>query len=113
MASVYRPIFIRIDPRTGSKVKKRLRKWYVKYRSPDGRIHRVPGYTDKEATKELGRRLERKAAREKEGMTDKFEEHYKVPLSQHLEAYQNFLEGKNNHPRHVSQTIAQCHDVLD
>src|SRR6266478_749352 len=113
MASVYRPIYTQIDSKTGRKVKKRLRKWYVKYRSPDGRIHRVPGYTDKEATKELGRRLERKAAREKEGMTDKFEEHYRVPLSQHLEDYRNLLEAKNNHPRHISQTISQCQDVLD
>ncbi len=113
MASVYRPIFVRTDRKTGRKVKKRLRKWYAKYRDPDGRVYRIPGYTDNEATKELVRRLERKAAREKEGMTDKFEEYYKVPLSQHLEVYRNFMEGKNNHPRHVSQTIAQCHDVLD
>jgi hypothetical protein len=43
MASIFRPSFVKIDPKTGKRVKRKLRKWYVKYRSPDGRIHRVPG----------------------------------------------------------------------
>jgi hypothetical protein len=40
-------------------------------------------------------------------MTDKYEEHSKAPLAQHLDAYRSSLEAKNDNPRHVSQTITQ------
>lgn len=94
MASLFRPTYVRTDSETGKKVKRRLKKWYIKYRAPDGRLHRVKGYTDKEATRQKAAHLERKAARQQEGMTDPFEEHHRQPLSKHLDDFEANLRAR-------------------
>ena len=60
MASVYRRKCNRTS--NSKKVKRQSRYWYVKYRDASGIEHRVRGYTDKEATKQMAARLEREAA---------------------------------------------------
>ena len=44
MASIYRPTYTR------GGVRKKLKKWYVKYRDADGVVRSVPGFNDKAAT---------------------------------------------------------------
>ncbi len=119
MASIYRPSFTRINPTTGRREKRKLRKWYVKYRTPDGRLHRVPGYTDKEATKQLAARLERKAARNAEGMVNPFEDHHRRLLTEHLNDFETAMSnatnkrGTKNTLQHVRVTVARARKVMD
>lgn len=64
MASIWKPTRLLPD---GRRVK--VRCWYIAYRDPaTGRRVKVKGYTDRQATVELGRRLERDAARRAEGL---------------------------------------------
>ena len=63
MASLFKPTYTKVDPKTGRKMKRKSRKWYVKYRDADGVVRRVPGYNDKEATRQLAADLERPGPR--------------------------------------------------
>jgi integrase len=46
-------------------------------------------------------------------MADPFEQHSRRPLSEHLEDYGRFLEGKGDSAKHVSQTVSRVQSVLD
>jgi len=108
MAYIFRPTYARTDPRTGKKVRRKLKKWHIRYRCPDGRVLRVAGYTDKEATKQLAARLEKKAARQQEGMVDPFEEHRRRPVTEHLADFRRYLEAKGNTTKHARQTCTRA-----
>ena len=94
MSSLYRPGFTRKDPETGRKVRRKLKKWYIKYRDADGKVRCVPGYTDKAATQQLAAELEREAAQRTSGVIDRFSEQRKRPIAEHLADYERYLEGK-------------------
>src|SRR5688500_8234061 len=113
MASLFKPTYTKVNPRTRQKETRRSRKWYVKYRDADGIIRKVPGYTDKEATRQLAAELERQAARRHAGMTDPFELHRKRPLAGHLEDYAAHLSAKNDTDKHVKLTISRIRAILD
>lgn len=74
MAYIFRPAYNRIDPETGKRVRRKLKRWYVRYRDADGIVRKVPGFKDKEATKALAHQLETKAARKQVGLIDPFED---------------------------------------
>ena len=109
MASIFRPTYT--DKKTGKA--RKLRRWYVKYRDADGVVRRVAGYTDKEATKQLAARLERGAARGREGMTDPFEAHHKRPLAEHVEDYRRYLLAKGDAEETAHKMSARCRAVLE
>src|SRR4051812_17770319 len=85
MASIFKPTYTKIDPKTGNKRTLKAKKWYAQYKDQLGIVRRVPGYPDKEATRQLAATLERNAARELVGLSDPFEEHRKRPIAEHIE----------------------------
>ena len=109
MAHIYHPPYR--DKKTGKK--KRLRKWYVKYRDAAGIVRRVPGYADREATKQLAARLERDAARRQEGMIDPCVEQQRRPLIEHLAEWESSLLAGGASAKHVRQTTACARRILD
>ena len=110
MASIFRPTYTRtVD---GKKVKKRLKKYYVEYVDANGETQRVPGYTDKKATQELGRQLELNAARKAVGLIGPHDEQAKRPLTDHLDDWERFLAAKDNEPEYVSHTLSQARTVV-
>lgn len=68
----------------GKPVYREAAKWYVEVVGRDGERHRVPGYADKAATQQLAAELDKKLARKDSGFADRFEEHRKRPLAEHL-----------------------------
>lgn len=104
MASIYKPVYVKVDPRTGIKVKRRLRTWYIKYRDAQGVVRRVKGFTDKEATRQRAAELSRKAAREAIGIIDRFADHRQRLLVDHLKDFERFLAAKGNTPKHIEST---------
>ena len=64
MAAIFKPQYTKTDPATGKKQKRRLKKWYIKYRDGNGVVKRVPGYTDKRSTQHLAIELERRTERQ-------------------------------------------------
>jgi integrase len=83
MATIWKPSRV-VD---GRRVKSR--KWYVAFRDPSqgGRRVKHPGYTDKEATRELGRKLEREAERKAAGLEVADRSRSAEPIKVPLEAY--------------------------
>lgn len=103
MASIYKPSYTKTDPKTGNKVKKFSKKYYIEYRDASGRVRRVPGYTDKRASEQLAAQLEKEAARGEVGLTP-HGKHRRKPLSAHLADYRKALQTKDDDPKHVQQT---------
>jgi uncharacterized lipoprotein YehR (DUF1307 family) len=111
--SIFRPTYTRIDPKTGKKAKRRLSKWYVRYRDAAGLMRTIPGYTDKEATRALEVELKRKAARQQVGLDDPHEEHARKPLRLHLDDYERFLRGQGNTEGHVTLSLQRARSLVD
>jgi hypothetical protein len=103
----------RVEVATGKRVVRPSSKWYVKYRDADDIVRCVPGYTDKEATKQLEARLLKEAALAKEGVADRYKEHRKRPLKEHLEDFERSLLAKGNAKKHAMQTIQRTKKVIE
>ena len=113
MATIFRPYYTGKDPATGERIRKRLRKYYVELVDARGIRRRIPGYVDKEATRQLAARLEKEAALEAEGVVDPFAEHRRRPLREHLEDFEAFLQSKQNSKKHVRLTSRRIETCLD
>src|SRR5262249_38191061 len=61
--------------------------YYVQYRDADGIVRTVKGYSDLAASQQLGARLERQTAEQKEGLSSGYDEHLCRPLAEHLADY--------------------------
>ena len=107
------------------------RKWYVEFKDHHETRRRLPGFTDKAATKELGRRIEQFVAVRingdtpgpelskwlellpnstrdrlgKFGLLDSRSVANRKPLAEHLEDYERHLNAKDNNERYVRETI--------
>ncbi len=68
-------------------IEKRGSKYVVAYRNEAGKIKRIPGYTDRTATKQLMARYEKAKAHGAEGLTDPYAEHKARPLAEHVADY--------------------------
>ncbi len=96
----------------GKKILKQSARWYVKYRDAGGIVRCVPGYADKEATKQLEARLEKEAALANEGVVDRFKDHRMRPLGEHLEDFRRFLLAKGDTPKHTELTYSRARAVV-
>ncbi len=92
MASIFKRKYTKLMD--GKRVKKQSQSWYVKYRDADGIERRVKGYKDKTATQQLAAKLEKEAELAKAGVVDRYKEHRKRPLIEHLEEYKAGLLNK-------------------
>ncbi len=113
MASIFKPTYSKIDPKTGKRIKRKAKKWYVQYRDQSGIVRRVPGFADKEATRQLGAKLEKQSARNEVGLVDQFEQHRKLPLRSHVDDYQQYLATKGNSPKHVKMTYTRILKLVE
>src|SRR5262245_44435579 len=104
MASIFKPTYTTVDPATGTKQRRKTKKWYIQYRDSDGIVRRIPGYADKEATRQYAAKLERQAARGEQGMVDAFEEQRKRPLAEHIDDYRKHLTNKGDTADHAQVT---------
>jgi integrase len=112
MATLFKPQYYRKDQATGARRKRKLRKWYVRSRDHDGILQTVAGYTDKEATRQMAARLERAAARRREGIVTPHDERLKRPLAEHLDDFRRYLASKGNCDEHVNRTARLVWAVL-
>ena len=92
MASVFRQSYTAVDPKDPTKrIKRKSQYWYIDYRTADGERKRVKGYKDRAATNQLAASLEKEAERTDSGMIDRFKEHRKTPLAEHLADFKQSL----------------------
>src|SRR5690606_23605061 len=67
-------------------------KWYIKYKGPDGKIRRVAGHADREATEQLARSLESRNGR---------------TLKSSLADYEAYLRVKDDHPHTIAVNLSR------
>ncbi len=110
MARIFKQHYTESAP-DGGRVTRRTRKWYVEYVDGDGVTRRVPGYVDKQATAQLASELERKAGQRKAGLIDRFDEHRKRPLREHLDDWQAALVAKGNTAKYANLVSGRARRV--
>jgi len=111
MATVFRPTYTRRTP-SGEKIQKKLRKWYVRYRNAAGNLKTVVGLTDKQATKDLARELERAALLERLGLENPFAEHDARSLEDHLDDYRECMRALGRTRQHRRETCRMVEVIL-
>ena len=113
MATIFKPTWTRVDAASGKRLRQRNAKWHVRYRDADGVLRPVPGYKDKEATRQLAAQLEKRAALQAVGVVDRFAEHRKRPLAEHIDDFKESLSAKGNTKPYVDLTTARVLRVLE
>ncbi len=98
MASVFRP--------------KGRDKYRIKYRTPDGSYRVVVGFTDRAATLAKATELERRAEREAAGLTSPADDAARLPLEDHVVAFEAALRGRGNTPEHVARHVSRVRRLL-
>jgi hypothetical protein len=90
-----KPVFVpkreTVRGRDGKPKYQESKKWHVEYRDALGIVRRAPGYTSRRATSQLAAELERKAEHEESGLIDRYVEHRKRPLSEHVQDWRKSL----------------------
>jgi integrase/recombinase XerD len=99
--------------KNGDRILLETANYYIRFADKDGIVHEVAGYRDREATKVLEGELLTKSERGEIGMIDPYEEHKKRPISEHIEAFEVFLDSKGNTPSHVSLTVQRVNAVIE
>lgn len=117
MASLFKQQVVRYVDEKGRRVPKltqgarrvceKSRKWYGEYKDEHERTQRVALSTDKSAAQTLLNDILRNVERRRSGIFNPYEEHGKLPLSQHISDYREFLNAKDNTTKHVEQTIGR------
>jgi integrase len=112
MAHLYKKTFTTTDPRTGERVSRKRKNWRVRYRHADGQMRDVPAFKDKLASEQLAQDIERRVAREKMGIVDKFDVHRGRPLVEHLDEYEEHLCAKGNTEKHVKLKVGRIRKAI-
>jgi len=110
MASVFKRKYTKLID--GKRVKKQSQCWYVKYRDGDGIERRVKAYKDKGASQQLAARLEKEAELAREGVVDRYKEHRKRPLMDHLGEYKASLLNKGTTSKQASLVFNRAKAVI-
>ena len=114
MASIFKKAFTKPDPKTGKRVSRKTGNWYVKYRNEDERVVEVPGFPDKEATRQLAAKLEKEAALARAGVVDPYKAHTENrPVADHLKEFRGQLESKNRTRQHIDLTENRIRTIVD
>lgn len=96
----------------GKKVKKQSLKWYTRLVDADGIKRTIPLYTDKTASFNRAVELVKEVEQAKEGITDRFKEHRKIPLIEHVKDFEKSLLARGGTDKHARQTATRVEKVF-
>ena len=103
MASLYKKIFVKTDPKTGQKKTTESKKWYARYTDINGIERRVALSSDKKIAQ---RKLDELILAVDQGRdNDPIVEATKRPVHEHLGDFKKSLIAKNNPPHYIEQTV--------
>jgi len=88
------------------------RKWYGEFTDSNGEVHRVALARDRTAAQAMLAEEIRLAERRIAGLVDPYEEHEKLPISQHIREYERHLEAKGNTKQHSTQTAKRIRKLM-
>jgi integrase len=112
MASIFKQQYTAKDPKTGKKTKKKSAHWYIDYKTADGTRKRVKGFKDRAATTQLAAKLEREAELVQAGIVDRFKQHRKKPLVEHLSEFRESLMNKGTTKKQACLVYNRANAVI-
>src|SRR6476646_5942228 len=112
MAAIIRRTY-KVTHADGRTVTRKYKHWTIQYRDGAGKIRRVKGYTDKEATRQLAAKLERAQARGEEGLVNPYRVHLARPIAEHVAEYLSGLTGKGKDDQYIYATGLRLNRIID
>lgn len=112
MGHVFKPKYTKLDSRTGKRVTREVRKWYVEYYDAHGERQRVKGYEDKRATEQLLADLQREADRIRAGILPADVRRATSSLIEQVPRYLAHLRAKNSSTSHLTLTEQRIRSVI-
>ncbi len=112
MASIFKQKYT-VPGKNGKRIRKQSKCWYIDFKTSEGTRKRVKGFKDKSATQQLAAKLEHEAELAERGLGDKFAEHRKRPLKEHLEDFERSLLAKGGTAKNAKQVKSRVKRVLD
>jgi site-specific recombinase XerC len=112
MGNLFKPTYTRVDPKTGKRVRRKVSKWYGKFRDASGKVQSVPLSADKTAAGAMLTDLIRRSRLQQAGLLDPAAEHLAAPLEGHLYDFKAHLEAKARSEKHISETLRVIGNVV-
>jgi len=113
MANLFKKPVVVNDPKTGQKIKTKSKKWWGRYRDEDGVERRVPLAVDKAAAQAMLNELVKKAERRAAGIVDRFDEHRKRPIADHLADFERHLKAKEISQEQVKLVVSRSRWIIE
>jgi integrase len=113
MASLYKKPVIVTDPKTGEKIKTKSKKWWGRYRDENGVERRVPLAVDKAAAQAMLNDLVKKVERRIAGLVDRFDEHRKRPIGDHLADFERHLKSKGISAEQIKLVASRSRRIVE
>ena len=113
MANLYKKPVVVTDAKTGQKTKMKSKKWWGRYRDENGVERRVPLAVDKAAAHAMLNELVKKVERRIAGIVDRFDEHRKRPISEHLADFERHLKSKGISAEQVKLVASRSRRIIE
>lgn len=113
MANLYKPSYTKLDPETGERVARRVRKWYARYEDAHGVTRQVALCEDKQAAQAMLIDIVRRVDRIRAGIVDPQDDQLATAVRDHVEGYRSHLEAKARSDSHVKETMRLIGDIVD
>jgi integrase len=111
MASIFRQKYTVEE--NGKRKTKQSQHWYIDYKAVDGTRKRIKGFKDKTATAQLAAKLEKESELAQAGIIDKYKEHRKRPLAEHLDDFKTGLLNKGTTQKHACLVYNRAKAVIE
>jgi len=111
MASVFKRKYNKII--NGKKVKKQSLKWYTRLTDADGIKRTIPLFRDKTASQQRAAQLQKEIELARAGVVDRYKQHRKRPLAEHLEDFHQALLSKGNTAEYAKTVLTRVKRLFD
>ncbi len=112
MASVFKRKR-KVTQANGKTVIKQSQKWYTRLTDANGIKRTIPLYTDKTASLHKALSLKTEFEQAKEGMIDRYKQHRKRPLAEHIKDFEKSLLAKGGTIKNAKQVKSRVKRVFD
>ena len=112
MASIFHQRYT-VKDENGKTIRKQSQHWYIDYKTPEGTRKRVRAFKDKIATAQLAAKLEKESELAQAGIIDKYKEHRKKLIEEHLADFKSAMLNKGTTSQHAQITSNRIRAIFD
>ena len=111
MASIFK-VWCTRKGADGSKVREKSKNWYGQFKDADGRTVRKPLCEDKTASQAMLTELIRKSNMVRSGLVDRFDDHRRRPLSEHIADFDTSMKSRGCCDEHRKIVVSKLRRVM-